>query len=185
MRVSSSLYVHTYIFSTSSRTHVSKCMEDCLTPEVSCEWKNSHQLTGTGIDPHTRVGVASGNIILPKRQWLDQEARAERRTRVHHCAFHRCVAFESSVSKSRALTRAHSREPYVAASPPTYVVVGFQAERVEQPVAAGLVDVDVLVEVVLVEVVVVLVVVTGRAGAGHESERTDEIHTASECGYCP
>jgi hypothetical protein len=94
------------------------------------------------------------------------------------------VAFESSVSKSRALTRAHSREPYVAASPPTYVVVGFQAERVEQPVAAGLVDVDVLVEVVLVEVVVVLVVVTGRAGAGHESERTDEIHTASACGNC-
>jgi hypothetical protein len=84
----------------------------------------------------------------------------------------------------------------VAASPPQYVVVGLQAERVEQPVAAGFVEVEVVVEVVFVEVVVVFVLVVfvevddddeliGRAGAGHESERTDEIHTASECGYCP
>jgi hypothetical protein len=74
----------------------------------------------------------------------------------------------------------HSREPYVALSPPTYVVVGLQAETLAQPVDVG--DADVLVVVVLVDVVVVFVVVVLvlvdeldeliGAGIGHESERT-------------
>jgi hypothetical protein len=76
------------------------------------------------------------------------------------------------------------------------VVVGLHAETVAQPVAVGdvvVLVVVVLVDVVLVDVVVVLVVVVLvlvvdeldeliGAGAGHESDRTVEIHAAFASG---